>query len=239
MSGKDAEVFFERLALLDKADASFIWRALAGETPQAIALIANHLSPANVAKLLAVMPSEVREEVSFRMLVQGPPRPEALTALAQGSEHFLKIAATGGEIKESQTQFFVDVVSAMGRTLGRDVLVALRERNEELADAIEQKMFTFQDLLKLPGVHLQAVLRNVAIADLALAMKGTSATQREGILSNLSQRARAVLEEEISLLGAVVLQDVERAQREIVQAARTLEASGEIQLEASNVEYIE
>lgn len=239
ISGAEAEVFFERLALLDKADASFIWRALSGETPQAIALIANNLSPGNVAKLLAAMPPEVRDEVAYRMIVQGPPTPDALNALAQVSERFLKIAASGGETKESQTGYFVQVVSHLDRALTRDVLEAIRSRSEVLAASIEQRLFSFLDLLKLPGIYLQVVLRNVTTDNLALAMKGTTESQREVVFANLSQRARAVLEEEISLMGAVPVAEVERAQREIVQAARALEASGEIQLESKSVEYIE
>ena len=235
----DIGAFYERIALLDTANPALIWRAIGGETPQAIALVVSHLSPANVARLLAAMPPEVRDEVAYRLIVQGPPTPDAVAALSIVTEHFLQVASTGGEAKESQIGQFVEIVSQMDRESGRDVIAAIRERNDAAATAIEQSMFTFHDLLKLPSVAIQVILRNITTSDLALALKGAIEVQREVVLANLSQRARAVLEEEINLLGAVPVSDVERAQRSIVQAARGLEAAGELQLTAGNVQYVE
>lgn len=239
LGDEEAELSFERLALLDKADPNLIWRAVSDEMPQAIALIARHLSPGNVARLLTAMPDDVRAEVAFRMASQRPPTTGALRAFARVSDRLLRIAATGGDSSEGHTQFVVDVISQLNRKLAQGVIASIRERSEELGNTIEQMIFSFSDILRLPAPSLQTILRNTATSDLALALKGVPEELRMVVFANLSQRARAVLEEEISLLGPVPASEAERAQAQIVQVARALDAAGEISLQPGEVEYVE
>jgi flagellar motor switch protein FliG len=240
LNSEEAELSFERLTLLDKADPSLLWRAVSGEMPQAIALIARHLSPTNVARLLAAMPEETRGDVAYRMALPRPATTGALRAFARVSDRLIKVADSGGTSSaDGQTRFVVDVISQLARTDAQRIISAIKDRSEEVGTQIEQMIFNFTDLLRLPAPSLQTILRNVSTGDLALALKGVPEELRIVVLNNLSQRARAVLEEEIGLLGAVPASEAERAQREIVQVARTLDATGEISLEPGTVEYVE
>ncbi|MCE5217341.1 hypothetical protein LLH03_09980 [bacterium] len=239
LTSEETELSLERLSLLDKADASLIWRAIGGEMPQTIALITRHLSPLNVARLLSIMPDDLRTEVAYRMASPRPATSGALKAFARVTDRLIKVAASGANSSDGTMQFFVDVISQMKRADTQRIIGAIRERSEETAARIEQLIFKFTDLLRLPPVSLQTILRNVSTNDLALALKGIAEDLRQVVLNNLSHRARAVLEEEISLLGAVPASEAERAQREIVQVARSLDAAGEISLEPGEVEYVE
>ncbi len=242
LTGEEAELSllaFEQLSLLDRADPNLIWRAIGGEMPQTIALIAKHLSPANVAGLLTVMPDDMRGDVATRMASPRAPTPGALKALARVCDRLVRIAASGGNSSDGYSQFAADVISHLNRNVAQEVLSAIREHSEETATAIEQKMFKFSDILRLPPSSLQAVLRNGTMSDLALALKGVPESMRSAVFENLSQRARLVLEEEISLLGAVPASEAERAQRDIIALARSLEAAGEITLQPGDVEYVE
>jgi len=239
LSDEASESSFERLALLDKADPNLIWRAISGETPQAIALIARHLSPANCAKLLTVMPDGTREEVVYRMANPNPPTAGALKAFARVTNSLMKVTATGGDSADANVQFVAEVIQQFNRKVAQRVINEVKTRSGELGTAIEQLIFKFTDLLKLPTASLQAVLRNTQTSDLALAVKGVPEVMRGVVFSNLSQRASAVLREEMDLLGAVPATDAERAQLEIVQVARALEGAGELSLEPGDVEYVE
>ena len=72
------------------------------------------------------------------------------------------------------------------------------------------------------------MLRGVESANLALALKGAGPGERDAVLRNLSERASENLLEEIELLGAVRMSQVEEARAEIVQVIRRLEESGQI-----------
>jgi flagellar motor switch protein FliG len=95
-------------------------------------------------------------------------------------------------------------------------------------------MFVFDDLAKLSDKDIQTVLKNVETAQWAKALKGASTDLKEKVLGNMSQRASAMLQEEMEFLGAVKLSEVEGVQQQIVDIVRRLEDAGEIVVHAAD-----
>ena len=92
-------------------------------------------------------------------------------------------------------------------------------------------MFTFEDLQRVDGAGLQALLRAVEKDKLALALKGASEALREMFMKNLTERAAKLLRDDIAGLGPVRLRDVDEAQATIVLLAKDMAAQGQIQLQ--------
>jgi flagellar motor switch protein FliG len=92
-------------------------------------------------------------------------------------------------------------------------------------------MFTFEDLQRVDGIGLQALLRAVEKDKLALALKGASENLRELFMKNLTERAAKLLRDDIAALGPVRLRDVDEAQAMIVAAAKDMAAQGTITLQ--------
>jgi flagellar motor switch protein FliG len=99
-------------------------------------------------------------------------------------------------------------------------------------------MFSFEDLSRLQPADLQRVMREVDMGGLALAMKSASDALKAKIFAALSKRAGEGLREEIDLLGAVRLKEVEAAQEMIIQSVRQLEEEGQISLENETAELV-
>ncbi|RYJ00843.1 MAG: flagellar motor switch protein FliG, partial [Actinomycetales bacterium] len=89
-------------------------------------------------------------------------------------------------------------------------------------------MFMFEDIVELEDRSVQLVLRQVDNAELALAIKGVTDPVRDKITSNMSERAAATLIEEVELLGAVRLTQVEESRQSIIRTIRMLEEQGQI-----------
>jgi flagellar motor switch protein FliG len=81
-------------------------------------------------------------------------------------------------------------------------------------------------------------MREVDMSGLALAMKSASEPLKEKIFAALSKRAAEGLREEIDLLGAVRLKDVETSQDQIIQSVRQLEEEGQISLENDSAQLV-
>jgi len=92
----------------------------------------------------------------------------------------------------------------------------------------------FDDLVKLDGKAIQALLKEVETSQWAVALKGASDEIKEKVLSNLSQRAADLLREEMDYLGPIKVSDVETVQQQIVDSVRRLEDAGEIEVSAGN-----
>ncbi|RMF71404.1 MAG: flagellar motor switch protein FliG, partial [Alphaproteobacteria bacterium] len=74
--------------------------------------------------------------------------------------------------------------------------------------------------------------------DLVLALKGSSPDLQEKMMKNVSERAAAMIKEELELLGQVRVRDVEEAQRRILEVAQALEEQEEITLSRSNDDFV-
>ena len=91
-------------------------------------------------------------------------------------------------------------------------------------------MITFEDIENIDDTSIQKILKEVNIKDVAIALKGAGDNISSIILKNQSSRAAQALREEISLLGALKVSQVEEAKRNIVKIIRKLEQEGVISI---------
>ena len=68
---------------------------------------------------------------------------------------------------------------------------------------------------------------------LTIALKGTSDQLKSRIMSVMSQRSAEMLREDIEVIGAVKIREVEAAQQHIIALIREMEKDGSITLQAS------
>jgi flagellar motor switch protein FliG len=99
-------------------------------------------------------------------------------------------------------------------------------------------MFVFEDIVQLEDKAIQLILRQVDPKELALALKGVRQEVKSKVIKNMSERAGENLEEEIVVLGAVRMTQVEEAQLAVVKVIRSLEESGQIILARGSDEFV-
>jgi flagellar motor switch protein FliG len=119
-----------------------------------------------------------------------------------------------------------ELFNRLERTVSAPVLEAIEQNRPELAVSIRNLMFVFDDLLHVDDGGLREIVQRADKRALTLALKGASDEIRQRFFSNMSSRAGEMLKEEIEVLGAVRLRDVEKAQQDIVAIARKLEEEG-------------
>ena len=128
-------------------------------------------------------------------------------------------------------EMMAEIFNNLDRQSEARILTALEERNRDSAERIRGLMFTFEDLQRVSGSGLQALLRGVEKDKLALALKGASENLRELFMKNLTERAAKLLRDDIAALGPVRLRDVDEAQATIVAVAKDMAAQGMITLQ--------
>ena len=95
-------------------------------------------------------------------------------------------------------------------------------------------MFTFEDLHRVDGPGIQALLR--AVEKDRLALKGASEGLRELFFKNLTERAAKLLRDDVTALGPVRLRDVDEAQAAVVALAKDMAAQGQLTLRSNGEE---
>lgn len=118
----------------------------------------------------------------------------------------------------------------MGGVVEASAISSIREYDPELAQKIQDKMFTFDNILDIDDRGIQLLLREIQSDQLIVALKGTSQALRDKIFKNMSQRAAEMLREDLEAKGPVKLSEVEAEQKEILKIVRRLADEGQIVL---------
>ena len=209
-------------------DPLSIAELLRNEHPQIVAAILVHLEADQTAAVLKNFTERTRNEVMLRIATLEGIQPTALKDL---NEVLYKVLAGGDKIRKTSmggVKTAAEIINMMGTQIESSVIESIRDFDPELAQKIMDKMFIFEDLLKLDGKAIQLVLKEVATDQLIVALKGATADLRELVLSNMSSRAAEALREDLEARGPIRLSEVEAQQKEILKVVRRLSDEGQI-----------
>ncbi len=197
------------------------------EYPQTAALILSRVRSSQAARVLSILPEEFALEILQRMISMEPVKQEVLVDVEQTL--MSEFMTTLGAKKEENTyENIAEIFNNFDRSTETKFLEKLDEAEPESAERIRELMFTFDDLIKLDGTSIQALLRSADKEKLPVALKGANEQIRELFFGNMSERASKILKEDMESKGPVRIRDVDEAQTSIVNTAKTLAESGEI-----------
>jgi flagellar motor switch protein FliG len=211
---------------LEKADPQQLSKFILAEHPQTIALILAHLKPAQAAQLVGLLPDGVRVEVLTRMANLDEISPEVITRISSVIEQRLK--SLGGSTHESYggVRAVAELLNRLDRGVSQPVLEGIEGESPDLAVSIRNLMFVFEDLAGVDEPAIREIIQRADKKVLTVALKGTTEDIRNKFFQNMSKRAADLIREEMEVLGAIRLREVEKAQQEIVAIARKLEEEG-------------
>jgi len=220
---------------LHRADPAQLRSFIVNEHPQVIALVLAHMTPDKASLLLSGLPSAQQAQVAHRIAVMDRTSPEIVRLVESTLERKLSSMLQPSELSRvGGVDPLVNIINRSDRATERQIVEGLETLDQALADEVKSRMFMFEDIVTLDDRSVQQVLRQVDNAELAMALKGVTDAVRTKITDNLSERAAENLLEEVELLGAVRLTQVEEAQQSIIRAIRTLEERGEIMVRRGN-----
>ena len=218
---------------LEKADPQQLSKFIQSEHPQTIALILAHLKPGPAAQLMQSLPEDLRVEVVTRMANLEEISPEVISRISSVIEQRLKSLGASTHESYGGVRAVAELMNRIDRSISQPVLEAIEAQTPELAVSIRHLMFVFDDLLHVDDNALREIVQRADKKVLTVALKGTSEDIRNRFFQNMSKRAVDMIREEMELLGAVRLREVEKAQQEIVGIARKLEEEGLLQTGAA------
>ena len=195
------------------------------EHPQTIAFILAHLAPAQAGEILPALPEDTQKEVAYRLTQLSHSSPEVIDEVGnvlRNEIHQVRGKALGG------AQPVADMLNYVDRATEERMLSGITELDPELAESVRGLMFVFEDLAQIDGRSMQVLIREVGKDKWVLALRTASPQLKEKLFSNMSERAGTLLREELESNGPVRLRDVEKAQKDILDIARQLEADGQL-----------
>ena len=229
-------VKFADLAVMSAEQVAGI---LSREQPGVVAMVLRYIPPVLSAEILDLLPSEVRRRVIVFICTADEPseeiitRVESLTTAKTGPSK--KMKKGGGEV--DKLDIVTGIIQHAKRSVEEDLLGAIQEKSESLATEIRDRLFTFEDIVRLSDIAMRRVMQEVDMGVLGIALRNATPELRDKFFRNMSKRAGEALREEMEFSQKVRLTDVEAKQREIVNVIRTLAADGQISLSGED-EYV-
>jgi flagellar motor switch protein FliG len=223
---------------LKKADPGQVLSFIQDEHPQTIALILAYMPVNNAAMILTKLPSDLRGDVAARIAMMDQTPPEVIRRVEQVLEKKVSSILSQEMTQAGGPKALVDLLNRVDRSTERLILENLGDNSPELAEAVKNMMFVFEDIIQLDDRAIQAILREVDMKELATALKGVGVEVQEKIYKNMSERAVSMLKEDMEFMGPVRLRVVEETQQKVVTIIRRLEEAGEIVIGRSGEEEI-
>lgn len=190
----------------------------------------------NLARLLIYLPDErrrlalqklpenVREKVSSILNTFGEKKnsdPDIMSAVGtvlKNADFYGEKAAH--EIIQNGDIYFLSAIESENKNLF--------EVNPLLSMNVEYYLVNMNVLIDLDDRSLQKWLREVETQDLAKALKETDAEVQNKIFRNMSQRAAAMLREDMEFMGPIRKSDVLETQKKLIGILKRLNEEGEI-----------
>jgi flagellar motor switch protein FliG len=222
--GPAGRTMWDKLANVNEA---VLAAYLKNEYPQTVAVVISKIKSDHAARVLSQLPESFAMEVIARMLRMESVQKDVIDDIERTlrNEFMSNLARTN---RRDSHEMMAEIFNNFDRANEAKFMSALEERSRDSAEKIKALMFTFEDLGKLDGTAIQAILRVTDKSKLPTALKGASDAIKDLFLSNMSERAGKLLREDISAMGPVRLRDVEEAQAHLVASAKDLAAKGDI-----------
>ena len=242
-----ANAFIERIVTGDDAKGldALKWMSsrevvdiIQDEHPQIIGIVLAYLDSAQAAEVIEKLPDELRSDIVMRVARLTDIQQSALAEIENLIASKSTAATRGATRKVGGDKVAAGIVNALKPERGEKLLEQIKKKNEELSERIQEMMFVFDTLLEVDDRGIQALLREISNDLLVVALKGCDPAISDKILGNMSKRAGTLLREDMDAKGPIKLSDVEQAQKEILDVARRLADSGDINLGQGGEEYV-
>jgi flagellar motor switch protein FliG len=229
-------------AALAEASAEQIAGALGREQPGLIGTVLRYLPAKTAADVLGLLPSQVRKQAAVFMCRSNRPNEEAIRHI----EAFLSSKIDPENRKTRRADDSADKIGTMAnilqhvdRSVEEELLEAIDGFSAQIGSEIKDRLFTFEDIVRLGDADVRKILQEVDTNSLAVSLRGSSIDVREKIFNNMSKRAAAGLKEEMEFTPKMRVSEVEAKQKEIVAVIRRLDGEGQISLgQGGKDEYV-
>ena len=206
--------------------------ALDGEHPQTIAVVLSELPPKKSQEVLSLLNEEARLKAVCKMTNPEPIGSGVKQRMASTITERLKSfeGETLVEKPEQTLRKLAIVLSGLENDLRDQLLDEIGKYDEETGSKVRALMITWEDILSIADRSLQEALRSVDSGKLALALYGANEDIVQKIRSNISERAVAMLDEEISLMQEPLEKEVLDAREEVVKPLREANEEGTLRM---------
>ena len=234
-----APASIDQLDFLNELEPAQLRHLLSEEHPRLIGIILSHLEPQLGAKLLEILPNEIKPQIIHTMRERVRLSQETLESIVKSlKEKIRRIGTQQTEILDG-AQILTEILRSMNADAERRLLEELGMRVPEIQTQIKERLFTIEQVQAIRDRDLQGILAEMTDENIALLMKGKDEEIRRRFLDNVSGERAILISETYHLMGPIPRREVLEATKKFIDRLRIMEERGEIIVYSDSDELVE
>ena len=232
---KETTMNKDLFAKIHSANTDELVLALSDEHPQTIAVILSELPAKKTQEVLSLLNEDTRLKTICKMtspdtLGSGVKRRMMLSVSEKLKGLEGETLSASPEQRKENLRKTAIVLSNMDKEMRDQLLDEISSNDEETASMVKVLMVTWEDITAIADRALQESLRNINSSTLAVAIHNADGAIIEKIRKNISERAMAMLDEEISMMQEPLDKEVYDAREEVVDPLRQANEEGTLRM---------
>lgn len=215
-----------------------IAQMLSAESSSVVAVVMRFLPAQLASDTLSNLSEEMRRKVVIQIATAELPPERIIDQIEQHLVARLPASAKRKQDDKERINALVSIMQRSSKEVADAMLDELGKQDATLADLVRDRMFVFEDIVRMDDASVRRIMQEVDTGILATALRKSSEEVRERFLSNMSHRAADGLREEMEYAGKMPYSEVLAKQKMVVQVARTLAEQGEIKIGGQEEEYV-
>ncbi len=224
---------------LNKLSAGQLKDLLEEESDFVLSTVLTLLSPEKSAAVIAKLPSATAVNILKMIRSKSAINSDVIKTVISKLNGKAKEIHAGESIRVQGKQRLVEILRASTQEDAQNIIDAISEENPDLAQEIEQSVFTFYDVIKLQKAELELALKEYDNNEIAFMLKGVKPEVKAVFFTCLSKRRAEIVRAEIEILGAVKKSEVALRQRDFIEHLKELDSQGKIRLDGDKEIYVE
>ena len=205
-------------------------QALRNEKPVAAGIVIRKLANEHAAKTLEFLPETLRPHVFLELASPSNVLPMIQErVLSKTLELSLRVEEREAEVET--TEQMANLMRSLPRPLRKPMLDELEKRDSDLAEAVRNALYRFEDMEKLSDRDLQKLLGQCQTDSLVCALQQVDESILTFVLSNMSKRAKEALQEEMEFKANASPEEIQDARGVITKTLAGMCESGEVKID--------
>ena len=204
---------------------------IAKEKPEDIAIVLSYLKPEYVKQIIE----------SFKPHLQA----EVAVALAQAREIPQEDIIRMDNYVRERIDFLVggihhliELLQKVDKTTRDNILEYLKNEKPDIYQKVRPQIFLFEDLIDIPDITLQTIIRELKPEDIARALRNAPQPLIDKFFKNMSEGAQALVKEEMDYGRPMTKEQIEEEQNKIIELIKKMEQEGKIYLKEKEKTFL-
>ncbi|MFQ3675855.1 MAG: FliG C-terminal domain-containing protein [Endomicrobiia bacterium] len=194
---------------------------IAKEKPEDIAIVLSYLKAEFVKEIIESFTPQLQAEVAL--------------ALAQAREIPQEEVVRMDNYVKERIDFLVggihqllDIIQKVDKNTRDNILEYLKNEKPEIYNKVRPMIFLFEDIVEIPDLTLQTIIRELKPENIARALRNTPQNLVDKFFKNMSEGAQALVREEMDYGRPMTKEQIEEEQNKILELIKKLESEGKI-----------